>query len=98
MAVVAPYDKTTVPTARQLHMLDRFGCGWSRPAFTQLTNAGGELAWFEQQLAPASITESATAEAVVSWFPGLRQAPEVIWSSDRSGVKRHWEYAIDLAN
>ena len=98
MAVVAPYDKTTVPTARQLHMLDRFGCGWSRPAFTQLKNAGGELAWFEQQLAPASITESATADAVVSWFPGLRQAPEVIWSSDRTGVKRHWEYAIDLAN
>ena len=98
MAVVAPYDKTIVPTARQLHVLDRLGCGYSRAAFTQLSNAGGELPWFEAQLTPGTITESATADALATWFPALRQAPETIWANDRQGTKRHWEIAIDLSN
>jgi uncharacterized protein (DUF1800 family) len=98
VAVVAPYDKTAVPTARQLHVLNRLGCGYSRTAFKQLRNAGGELPWFEAQLSPETITENATADALTSWFPGLAEAPEVIWDNDRTGVKRHWEYAIDLAS
>ncbi len=98
MAVVAPYDKTTVPTARQLHMLNRMGCGYSRTAFTELTSAGGELAWFEKQLTPAAVAESAVATAVVGWFPGLRLAPEGVWAADQSGTKRHWEQARDLAS
>ena len=98
MAVVAPYTSTAVPTARQLHLLNRLGCGYSRTAFTQLKNAGGELPWFEAQLAPAGITENATTDAITTWFPRLQEAPEVIWANDRQGVKRHWEYAIDLSN
>ncbi len=98
MAVVAPYDRTTVPTARQLHVLNRLGCGFSRPAFNQLTNAGGELAWFERQLAPTTVTESALTDTVISWFPGLRLAPELVWAAAEQGTKRHWEQARDLAN
>ncbi len=98
MAVVAPYEKTAVPTARQLHVLNRLGCGYSRAALTQLNNAGGELAWVEQQLAPSSVPESAMTAAVVSWFPGLRLAPELVWAAELQRTKRHWEQARDLAN
>jgi uncharacterized protein (DUF1800 family) len=98
VAVVAPYDKTTVPTARQLHMLNRMGCGYSRTAFDELTSAGGELAWFEGQLDPAALPENAMTGSVDSWFAHLRQAPEKIWADDRQGVRRHWVFARDLAN
>lgn len=97
-AAVAPYDKTSVPTARELHMLNRMGCGFSRSSYARLRKAGGELAWFEQQLDPASINESAKAESLRDWFPDLRNSPQQIWDDDRTGRKQGWEYARDLSN
>ena len=98
MAVVAPYDRTTVPTARELHVLDRLGCGYSRTAFNDLTAAGGELAWFEKQLTPAAVPESAVMTALPTWFPGLQQSPATIWAAFNNGVKKDYEYTRDLAN
>ena len=98
MAVVAPYDKTSVPTARQLHMLDRMGCGFTRSSFKHLKAAGGELGWFEQQLTPEAVSEDPKAAEVVSWFPGLSQTPEAVWAADRQGMRKHWEHARDLSN
>ena len=95
---VAPYERTKVPTARQLHVLNRLGTGFSPAAFTQLRRAGGEMAWFAQQLAPGSVRESARVEAVADWFPRLRDSPAQTYRNDRSGGHQAWEYARDLSN
>jgi len=95
---VAPYAKTAVPTARQLHLMNRLGTGFSVAAFRQMTAAGGETAWFERQLDPASVSENARGAAVPGWFPDLRRSPAEIWQTDQGSGKPGWEYARDLCN
>lgn len=95
---VRAYDATPVPTARQRHVLDRLGCGFSVASFKQLRKAGGELAWFEQQLRPDAIAESPEAAAVPVWFPTLSHLPAVVYANDRAKTYGSWEYARDLAN
>ena len=95
---VVPFEATPVPTARQRHMLSRMGCGFSVRSFKQLRLAGGELEWFEQQLAPDSVADNATADAVIGWFPSMQESAATIWNTDQSGGRQNWEYARDLCN
>lgn len=92
------YPKTKVPTARELHLLDRMGCGFSVASYRQLRKAGGATAWFEQQLRPERIAESREALAVDRWFPTVRHDAQTVWRHDQEGVHAAWEYARDLAN
>ena len=94
----ASYDQTPVPTSRERHMLSRMGCGFSVGSFAAMRAAGGELAWFEQQLQPESVTESSVAQQVSDWFPRLQDAPTLIFHNDDTEVHRTWHYARDLAN
>ena len=94
----ASYDSTPVPTARELHMLSRMGCGFSPASFRQLRRAGGELAWFEKQLDHTSVRESSKGTEVAGWFPRLQESSEEIWRNDRADVQNNWEYARDLGN
>ena len=95
---MASYDDTPVPTRRQRHVLNRLGCGFSAASFADLRRAGGELEWFEQQLDPASLPETATGTAIPSWFPTLTESPKTIWDNDKSGARKAEEYARDLSN
>ena len=96
--VAASYDRTPVPTSRQRHLMNRLGTGFSRATFRELLAAGGEQAWLEKQLDPASVKENARGAAVPGWFPDLQRTPAEIWQSDQQGAKQGWEYARDLAN
>ncbi|NUR05834.1 MAG: DUF1800 domain-containing protein [Nocardioidaceae bacterium] len=95
---VRPYSATPRPTYRQLHYLNRLGCGFSPSSFAQLRRAGSASAWLTQQLAPARIGESTTAAALPGWFPDLREPASTKWTKNTSGVKGGWEYAKDLAS
>jgi len=79
-------------------MLNRLGWGYTRSSYKQLLRAGGEVEWFEQQLDPASITESATVETVDGWFPDLAKSPADIWADDRAGRRGQGDVARDLGN
>jgi uncharacterized protein (DUF1800 family) len=96
--VARAYPRTPVPTARELHMLNRFGYGFTPEALTRLRAAGGETKWFLKQLTPVSVAENATAKAVDGWFPTIRHTPTTIWANDKSGTHGAWEYARDLSN
>ena len=96
--VVAPYESTRVPTARQLHVLNRFGWGYTPSAHAQLLAAGGEAGWFEQQLFPDAIAEDQTASAVTGWFPDLQKSAPEIWREDQAGQRGQGDVAYDLAN
>ncbi|HYO40230.1 MAG TPA: DUF1800 domain-containing protein [Nocardioidaceae bacterium] len=92
-----PYRATPLPTAQQRHYLSRLGCGLSRTSFAAMVADGGETAWFERQLAPASVPESATALALPGWYPDLADAPATRWSKHVAGAKQSWKYAENLA-
>ena len=96
--VAASYTRTKAPTSRELHMMKRFGQGHSRALFQQMRAAGGEMAWFEQQLEPDSIPQTATALAVPSWFPALRRSATTKRATDSDGSYNTYKYATDLAN
>jgi uncharacterized protein (DUF1800 family) len=93
---VNPYRATKVPTRRELHLMNRLGCGYSRTTWAQMRRVGGPSRWFEQQLRPASITENAKAASLLGWFPHLSVSPATKWA--RRKTRGNWEYGRDLAN
>lgn len=93
---VNPYRKTAVPTRYELHLMNRMGCGYSRTTWAQLRSAGGAAAWFEAQLRPGSITESALARDLETWFPGRHHAVGTRWQNNVTDRYQAWEYARDL--
>ena len=96
---VNPYPDTKVPTATQRHLMNRMGCGYSRATFKQMRRAGSPEKWFEQQLEPHKVKESATAKKLPFWYGELRaDSPATRWARQDSGAKGGWEYAVDLAN
>lgn len=93
-----PYRATPVPRPLERHYLNRLGCGFSPDAHQQLLRAGSHRAWFEAQLVPSRIPESATAQALPSWFPDLSASPATKWAKQQSGAKSSWEYSTELAS
>lgn len=98
MSTSASYDRTPVPKARELHVLNRMGCGYTRPELARMRRAGSPMAWFDRQLRPDTIAEDPVAAQVDSWFADLGKDHLGIWSDDRSGAKPAWKYGRDLAN
>lgn len=96
--VPATYAKTTVPTDRERHLLNRLGYGFTPAALKELRALGGEQAWLDQQLDPDSIAEHPKAVECRSWFPDLDKSAAQIWADDRAGRKMRWHYAKDLVN
>lgn len=96
--VVNPARKTPVPTGRELHVMNRLGCGFTPTTLKQMRALGGWSAWLDRQLNPGSVPESTLGLAVPTWFPDLAQSPAQKWASDQAGTKMAWEYARDLSN
>jgi hypothetical protein len=93
---VNPYPRTPKPTAFELHLLDRLGCGWSRETHGRMRAAGGAEAWLEQQLDPGSVREDPLVDELVTWFPDLLDSPARAFS--RRTTRPSYYYGQDLAN
>jgi uncharacterized protein (DUF1800 family) len=94
---VNPYRRTAAPNWYQRHFLNRLGCGYSPAQYAQLRGNGGAMPWFERQLTPSVIPESATAKALPTWFPDMTESASAKWARNSAGTKGGWEYAADLA-
>ncbi|HET6561879.1 MAG TPA: DUF1800 domain-containing protein [Marmoricola sp.] len=92
------YDATPVPTDRELHVLNRLGCGFSTGSYKQLRRAGGAMEWFEVQLDHESVPENARAAGLAGWFPRLWDDPATKMASDRADRYKNHEYGRDLSN
>lgn len=93
---VNPYRRTRVPTRSELHLMNRLGTGYTRSTWAQLRRAGGAAKWFDEQLSPAGIPESALAKAVDDWFPQRDHGPSTRWQNHTAKRYEAWEYARDL--
>lgn len=100
MATYVPrsYTATTIPSAYELHVMKRLGCGYSRATLGAVRRAGGIDQWLEHQLQPASVTEPAIMAEVDSWFPDLRRTPAQKSRTNETGSKYAWQYGLDLMN
>lgn len=74
------YTKTPVPTAAELHLMNRMGTGYSRSTLAQMRAAGGPPAWFVQQLVPGKIVESAKALELEPWYSDQTTPPLTKWN------------------
>jgi len=88
----APVDPSVV------HVADRFTGGYTEAQGRAISAAGGTLAWFDKQLAPGSVAESARAGQLWSWFPLLANTPQQRYASERAGKEGSWEHGIDLVS
>jgi hypothetical protein len=95
---VRPYPATPVPTRFERHLMNRMGCGYSRGTWSQMRAAGGAQQWFDRQLRPASVPESALARQVRSWFPHVDDDPRTRWARNQDDSHPAWVYARDLGN
>lgn len=95
---VRPYDKTPVPTARELHLLNRFGSGYTPQGLRQLRRAGSARKWFLLQLTPGQVKENPVAASLETWFPAMAWSPATKDAKNRSGEYGSWEHARDLGN
>ena len=92
------YTATTVPSAYELHVMKRLGCGFSRATLGAVRRAGGIDQWLEQQLDPSSVAQPAIMAEVDAWFPDLRRTPAQKAATNKSGSKYAWQYGLDLMN
>ena len=92
------YTATSIPSAYELHVMKRLGCGYSRGTLAAVRRAGSIDAWLEHQLNPSSVPENAIVGQVNSWFPALRRTAAQKSASSKSGSKYAWQYGLDLAN
>ena len=90
------YSKTAVPTRFERHLLNRMGTGYTPDAWRQLRRAGGARPWFESQLDPGSVPESARARELLSWYPDLPNSWVKKWEDTTTRRKGSWLYARDL--
>ena len=95
---VRSYPSTKIPTAAELHMMNRMGCGYSRSTMHQVNGAGGADSWFEAQLDYKNVAESEMAEALPGWFPDLFESAPRKWQRNITNSKGGWEYARDIGN
>lgn len=93
-----PYPTTLVPNYKQLHYMNRLGCGYSPTTFEQMRAAGTVSTWLNKQLSATPPPESPIAQAVPSWFPNLEHSPALRWSNVVNRSRVSWDYSRDLAN
>lgn len=85
-----PYSATAIPNAAELHTLRRWTYGYTPAALAQLRGAGSPQAWFEAQLNPAAITESADAQNEAWWYC-ITASSDSIVQRDKDGVEPGWK-------
>ncbi|MEJ7741658.1 MAG: DUF1800 domain-containing protein [Nocardioidaceae bacterium] len=67
---VRSYIKTPVPDEQTRHMVNRFAYGFTPALSAQVSAAGGPRAWFDRQLDPDQVSDTAAA-AFSSWYPTI---------------------------
>ncbi|HSV39441.1 MAG TPA: DUF1800 domain-containing protein [Nocardioidaceae bacterium] len=87
-----------VPTARELHLLNRFAGGYTPQTLRQLRKAGGYRKWFLAQLAPAKVPENALTQSFPGWYPALGWSAQTKDLRNSAGIYPAWEHARDLGN
>ncbi|MDQ3484535.1 MAG: DUF1800 domain-containing protein [Actinomycetota bacterium] len=76
------------------HLVSRFSYGVTPALAARVRKQGGGGDWFDNQLAPASISDTA-ADALMSWWPSLaRDAPE-LWTRQIADIEGGWEVMQD---
>lgn len=88
------WPATKILSAADRHLVGRFSSGITATLRRQVVKAGGGRAWFVKQLAPGSISDPAAA-ALDSWWPGLANDPQTLWTNQITGVQSGWEVMAD---
>lgn len=91
-----PKSATVLLTGRDRHLASRFSYGITPELARDVQRVGGGQQWFERQLRPTAIKDSA-ANRTASWFPSLRRSPAQLWERQITGVEGGWEVMQDYA-
>lgn len=81
-------------SAAERHLVTRFSYGLNTRLAADVRRAGGARAWWEQQLSPTSIADSAAA-ALDDWYPSLWRTPQDLWQRTVSEVEPGWRVMHD---
>lgn len=80
--------------AAALHVVRRWTYGYTPAVADQVRAAGGAARWFEQQLAPQRIPDTA-ADACWGWWPSLARGHGELWQRQTSQVELGWRVMAD---
>ncbi|MEH3032479.1 MAG: DUF1800 family protein [Aeromicrobium erythreum] len=79
------------------HLASRFSTGVDDALVLELRAAKGAKAWFEKQLVPSRIRDTA-AGAVPGWYPRLAHSPQTAWANVKAEKASAWDYGMDFVN
>ncbi|MDT9592401.1 DUF1800 domain-containing protein [Nocardioides zeae] len=96
-----PYQPARYPggaplDAAGLHVVRRWSYGYTRALAREVVSAGGAGAWFEAQLRPSRITDTA-ADRTYAWWPSLARRPADLWQRQVSETEFGWRVMADYA-
>ena len=93
---VRHYRSTPLPSTAVRHLANRFAYGYTPALRREMNRAGGPAAWFEHQLNPAGIDDSAAA-AFTSWFPNMRGSAPSQWDTNLRTMGYAYQVSADVA-
>ncbi|MFC5676270.1 DUF1800 domain-containing protein [Aeromicrobium endophyticum] len=84
-------------SARQQLVANRFSFGVDEDVVADMRSVGGWQQWFERQLAPSRLVDTAGAR-VSSWFPMLADDPAAAWGRVKREEKSAWDFGYDFSS
>jgi len=75
--------------AADLHLVRRFSYGVTPALTRQVRSRGGARAWFEWQLRPDLVADTA-GDRLAAWWPSMALGPGELWQRQQSGTEGGW--------
>lgn len=89
-----PVEPSTGASVEALHLASRFSYGTTPTLQSEMAAAGGHRQWFEAQLSPAAIADTAT-EPFETWWTSINLDHTAIWQRNVDEVEGGW---VAMAN
>ena len=95
---MARMSASTVPailSSPNHHIADRFSFGVNEALIADIGSSRSAAAWLERQFLWTKLSDT-RGDAVISWFPHLKDSPGTAWSNLQNRTRGSYDYGRDL--
>ena len=83
-------------SSTNLHIASRFSFGVSEGLIADIGSSRSSTTWLEKQFAWSGLSD-ARGDAVITWFPHLKDSVATAWTNRQNKTYSTYEYGRDLA-
>jgi uncharacterized protein (DUF1800 family) len=89
---------STIPailSSTNLHIASRFSFGVSEGLIADIGSSRSSTKWVERQFTWSTLSDT-RGDAVITWFPHLKDSPGTAWANQKNRTYSSYEYGRDL--